>query len=221
MILWISVGLLIPLSVGACTRAAAGGDALVAVGLSQLTVTSGVVRPAGAAGLALRSATIRAVVTRGAGSEAEAAFVYQGPSQDMAPLASGEVRRQFGLKLRARDTCNVVYVMWHIEPTSGIHVSVKSNPGKTEHSQCGDQGYLNVAPSWWRRDLPNIRAGERRVLRASIDARELRVTVDGAPAWVGTLPPEALTFDGPAGMRSDNGDFDVELRSAPGSQSSR
>ena len=30
-----------------------------------------------------------------------------------------DARRQVGLKLRARDGCNVVYVMWRIEPKAG------------------------------------------------------------------------------------------------------
>ena len=203
------------------SRVPDASDTLRPNGLSELSVTSGVVQAAGTSGLALRSPTIRAIVPSAGGSVAEAAFVYLGPSRDRAPLASGEMRQQFGLKLRALDTCNVVYVMWHIAPTSGIHVSVKSNPGETEHSQCGDRGYLNIAASWARGDLAAVRVGERRVIRAQIDQRQLRVTVDGEPAWVGGLPAEAFAFDGPVGIRSDNGDFDVELRSSVGSRSSR
>jgi hypothetical protein len=30
--------------------------------------------------------------------------------------------------------------------------------------------------------------------------------------WSGTLSKEAFGFDGPVGMRSDNGEFDFELR---------
>ena len=33
-------------------------------------------------------------------------------------------------KLRAEDACNLVYVMWRIEPQSRLVVSVKRNPGQ-------------------------------------------------------------------------------------------
>jgi hypothetical protein len=42
----------------------------------------------------------------------------------------------------------------------------------------------------------------------------LRVEVDGALAWRGTLPAEAFAFDGPVGIRTDNGRFAVDLRVA-------
>src|ERR1700722_11927375 len=57
------------------------------------------------------------------GNAAELSFIYLGYAPKLVPLTSGEIRRQLGLKLRAQDTCNVVYVMWHIEPTSGIYVA--------------------------------------------------------------------------------------------------
>ncbi len=147
------------------------------------------------------------------GSVAEMTFVYRGPSRESAPLASGELRRQIGLKLRAQDSCNVVYVMWHIAPTSGIHVSVKSNSGRSTHAQCADRGYLNIQPIW-RRGVSAIRIGIRRTLAAHIDGTRLVVTVDDAPVWEGALPSSAFAFDGPVGIRSDNGEFEVELRAA-------
>jgi hypothetical protein len=190
----------------------ASGD-LVPVALHDLVVTSGSVRPHGA-GLEVVGATTRAVIGTAPRDGVEASFVYEGPSAADAPLASGELRRQIGLKLRARDTCNVVYVMWHIEPTTGIHVAVKTSPSMTRHEECGDRGYVPVAPTSWRRDLPAIRPGERRTLRATIDGRTLAVSVDGIPAWTGQLPPEAFAFDGPAGVRADNGTFLVDLRAS-------
>jgi hypothetical protein len=36
------------------------------------------------------------------------------------------------------------------------------------------------------------------------------MNADGALAWEGRLPPRR-SFDGPVGIRSDNGDFDAEL----------
>jgi hypothetical protein len=160
---------------------------------------------------AIRAPCIRATVDGGLRRGAEIAFVYRGPTSRVEPLASGEVRRQIGLKLRARDTCNVVYAMWHIEPTGGVFVSVKANPGMTAHSQCRDGGYINLRPAT-RADIATIRPGERHTFAARIDGNVLRILADGALAWEGALPPEAFAFDGPIGIRSDNGEFDVELR---------
>jgi hypothetical protein len=146
------------------------------------------------------------------------AFTYQGPSQLTVPLASGELRRQIGLKLRAQNTCNVVYVMWHVAPTGGVYASVKSNPGQSTHAACGDRGYINLKPTWQAQVAP-IQPGEPRSLSASIDDDVLRVSVDGVPAWEGTLPAVSMALEGPIGVRSDNGDFDLTLLASRGSQS--
>jgi hypothetical protein len=55
-------------------------------------------------------------------------FTYLGPTQDVSHLADGEVRSQFGVKLRAQDTCNIVYVMWQFAPAQRIAVSVSAIP---------------------------------------------------------------------------------------------
>jgi hypothetical protein len=157
---------------------------------------------------------VRAVVAGSSGSAAGMQFIYRGPSRGTAPLASGELRRQIGLKLRAQDTCNVVYVMWRIAPTSGIHVQVKSNPGRQKrHEECRDRGYQTIRPES-RRPVPDVRPGESHSLDGFIDGGRLRVLADGVLAWEGTLPDEALDFTGPAGLRSDNGEFEVEFRAS-------
>jgi len=165
----------------------------------------------GAEELALRSGTVRATLGGEARSGLEMSFRFRGDSAETAPLASGELRRQLGIKLRAQNTCNVVYVMWHIAPSSGIHVSVKSNPGQSEHTQCVDNGYIQLSPSSSREVAP-IERDQPRTLEARIDGTTLRVSVDGSVVWDGSLPAEAFEFDGPVGLRSDNGDFDVQLR---------
>jgi hypothetical protein len=70
-------------------------------------------------------------------------FTYLGPTKEVARLGNGEVRSQFGIKLRAQDTCNIVYVMWHFSPDRKIAVSVKRNPGQRTHEDCLDNGYIN------------------------------------------------------------------------------
>src|SRR5262245_41006941 len=111
--------------VSACaTKTTAPGPAsatvasLHKVARQNLCVTEGEVRDAGGGQMEVDSPAMRAVV---AGSEPEVAelrFLYRGPTTETSRLASGEVRRQVALKLRAEDTCNVVYVVWRFEPAS-------------------------------------------------------------------------------------------------------
>jgi len=102
--------------------------------------------------------------------------------------------------------------MWHIEPTSLVAVSVKRNPGQTKHAECLDRGYINLPPSPGAARPPVARAGQSHLLRAVLEGKKLHVTADGASVWDGTLPDQAFEFDGPVGIRSDNGVFDFELR---------
>jgi hypothetical protein len=76
----------------------------------------------------------------------EAHFTLLGSTGNEAMLGSGELRRQFGLKLRAQDVCNLVYAMWRIEPESKLVVSVKSNPGQHTSAECANRGYRNIKP---------------------------------------------------------------------------
>jgi hypothetical protein len=177
----------------------------------QLAATSGELEPLGGVRFAIHSPTLRAELGRQPRRSAELAFVYQGPTQADAPLASGELRRQIGLKLRAQDTCNVVYVMWHIDPEPGLVVSVKSNPGQNRHAECGDRGYSFLRPAR-SEAAPRIEPGQAHLLGAEIRGRSLIVSTDGRETWEGELPPAAFQFDGPVGLRSDNGEFSAELR---------
>lgn len=206
----------VPAGSAASTSTSAGsGPApvgpLVAVDPRELSVSSGVIEDGGPGRFVIRSPVMRAELGRSPRSAAEVSFVYEGPTQTDAPLASGELRRQIGLKLRAQDTCNVVYVMWHIEPAPGIVVSVKSNPGQSRHAECGDRGYRFLEPTTSARAAA-VEPGQTHILGAEIRGRQLRVKSDGRETWVGELPLAAFDFDGPVGMRSDNGEFSVELR---------
>lgn len=180
---------------------------------SALRVSAGRVEPVGAS-LSVRGGGMRAEVRGRGGRSAELAFVYLGPGDHDVPLANGELRRQIGLKLLAEDTCNVIYVMWHLEPDAGVRVSVKRNPGMSTHAECGDRGYVNVAPARGERVV--AAPGARHVLRAELVGRTLRVDADGVRAWEGALPPEADALSGPAGVRSDNGAFVFELSTPDG-----
>lgn len=186
-----------------------GNSAWQTVSHDSLVVTSG--RIDGTDELGFRTPMIRATVGLLARTAIEMEFMYLGPTTETAPFASGEIRRQIGIKLRAHDGCNVVYVMWYVEPQAGLHVSVKSNPDLGT-GDCQDRGYQNAAPTWSRANVRPVAAGEKRMLAARIVGSELQVAVDGEPAWRGRLPPQAFAFDGPVGVRSDNGQFIVTVR---------
>jgi hypothetical protein len=144
----------------------------------------------------------------------EAHFKYLGPTGHEARLGSGEMRRQFGLKLRAQDACNLVYVMWRIEPESKLVVSVKTNPRQHSSAECGNRGYRNIKPL---RAVPvsALRPGDSHSLRAEMSAAHMRVFVDNRLVWEGSVGPDVLAFDGPVGIRSDNARLEIELRTGP------
>ncbi|WP_240359782.1 hypothetical protein [Pyxidicoccus trucidator] len=173
------------------------------VSLSRLKVTQGELRPEPDGQLIVDGPRMRAVVPGSKAASAELRFTVLGPTVQQVALASGEQRQQVGLKLRALDGCNLVYVMWRIAPKPGVVVNYKRNPGQHTSRECGNGGYTTVRPV--RRGSVEAPApGRQHTLRAVLDGPLLRVWADGRLAWEGELPAEALTFDGPVGLRSDN-----------------
>jgi len=143
-------------------------------------------------------------------------FVYRDATEHERALASGDDRRQLGLKLRAANGCNLVYVMWRLDPRPQLDISVKYNPGMATHEECGATGYKKVTRAA-HGSVPLLRLGERHTLHAEIHGDELTVWIDERPAWRGTLPGHARALSGPAGLRSDNLAFDlVAFSAAPG-----
>ena len=213
------------------TPARASESGLAPVLARELVVTSGRIEAEPGAAregapdtdrFLIRSPVLRAWVGQRPRASVEMELTYLGPTADTAPLGSGELRRQIGLELRAEDSCNLLYVMWRIEPVQRLVVSLKSNPGQHQHSECADHGYVNLEPEQ-ARELPPLRLGERHVLRASLLERtpsgvELEVQVDGVSSWRGPLPPAAAALVGPVGLRSDNAQFQVRLRAGSPSQ---
>lgn len=204
-----------PLLLLAISSLASTGGSLLPVTRQQLCVTTGTVTAGEHGALLVEVPEMRAVVASGPARTVEARLRYLGPTKDVKRLASGELRRQLGFKMRAANTCNVVYVMWHIEPDSRLAVSVKSNPGMTTHVQCDAHGYRNLKPSR-QSPVPILRPGEWHRLRAHLAGEELSVSLDGHAVWQGRIGAEGMAFDGPVGLRSDNGRFELELfQSAP------
>jgi hypothetical protein len=190
----------------------ASGPALQRIDRNDFCVTNGAVSMLPGGRLAVDAPSSRAVVVAAAKNTAdqvaEIRFRYLGPTPNSKPLASGELRRQIGLKLRAEDTCNLLYVMWHIEPDATVAVSIKRNAGTHTHEQCRAGGYVNFKTQR-RKNLP-IRPGQTHTLRAELYGNDLTVTADGKVAWQGTFGNELVPLDGPPGFRTDNARFEFE-----------
>ena len=141
---------------------------------------------------------MRATIKGTTGKSIAVYFTYLGPTRETSRLADGEIRNQFGVKLRAQDTCNCVYVMFHFEKNVGVSVQVKRNPGKKTHEDCLDRGYESVS----FHPTPFVKVNTPHTLAAKLESRMLTVSADG-DAWQVILPG-VIDFDGPAGLRSDN-----------------
>ncbi len=174
-------------------------------------MTEGVISELPGLRLAVNVPKMRAYLNAPTPPVLEAQFVYLGASENEAELAPGEIRRQFGLKLRAQDACNLVYVIWRVEPKARLVVSVKSNPGEHISTQCGNGGYRNIKPRS-SSPVPVLYSGAVHTIHAEMHETEMRVSIDGSVVWVGSVGQEALAFDGPVGIRSDNVRLQIELR---------
>jgi hypothetical protein len=187
------------------------GSRLMPVSRANLCVTEGAIEALPGQQLSVNVPKMRAYVNAYTQPVAEVRFTYLGPTPHEAPLASGEMRRQFGLKLRAQDACNLVYAMWRIEPESKLVVSVKSNPGQHSSAECGNRGYQNIKPSH-SSPIPALTAGVSHTLRAQMNGAEMQVFADNSLVWEGSVGQDALSSDGPVGMRSDNARLEIDLR---------
>jgi len=184
---------------------------------SAMQVTEGALATYGHQGqVRTRDAAMRAVV-RDHGHHADRArlsFQLLGPSTTTSALGSGIVRQQIGLKMLAADPCNLVYVMWHSAPTQAIEIQVKSNPGETTSAQCGNGGYNTIAQIPLTMPISPLKshALEARVRPAGNGAAYLAVFADRVMVWEGALPAQLVAnLSGPAGVRSDNGDYVFRL----------
>jgi hypothetical protein len=172
--------------------------------LSDFDVSDGKIEPAAGNRLMVSSKEMRATLKKtGASQNVTVPFTYLGPTSEVSHLGNGDVRHQFGLKLKAQDICNVVYVMWNFD-TQKIAVSVKLNPGQQTHEQCLDRGYINNIKPRLLKAPPAVHVDQPHTLSADLEGQELRVKTDGAVVWEGTLVPVVLKFEGPVGLRSDN-----------------
>jgi hypothetical protein len=209
----VAARLLVPVAVIA-QRPSGPEAALPRFGRDQLEVTEGTIEEASHGRLSVATPKMRAVARMATAQSVELRFTYLGPTATGEALASGEMRRQIGLKLRAADPCNLVYVMWRIDPKPALVVSLKTNAGQHTSEDCGNGGYENIrAPH--ATPVTRIQPGSAHVLRAELGADHLTVWAEGEIVWEGALPAEAYKRDGPVGIRSDNARFEFDLAAAP------
>jgi len=185
---------------------------MMRISRQNLCVTEGNIESAGDK-LTVDVPKMRAYVNQATPQIVEAHFTFLGPTGKDIPLGSGEMRRQFGLKLRAGDACNLVYAMWRIEPQSKLVVSVKSNPGQHSSAECGNRGYTNIKPAKGS-SVPILRPGSPHVLRAEMNGEQLKIFVDRALVWEGSVGADGGAMKGPVGVRSDNARLQFELFAA-------
>jgi hypothetical protein len=165
---------------------------------------------------------IRATLHRLTPQRIESHVRYFGPTKRVVPLGSGEIREQFGFKMRAQDPCNLVYVMWRFKtPDDAEHgkvvVQIKSNPGMHTSAECKNNGYRTIETAQ-QLSIPVPKEGEFHTLRASLNEQHLVVILDNDaddPVWEGDLDAASTTLAGPAGIRSDNVKLELKLFAPP------
>src|SRR5215469_15274706 len=167
-------------------------------------VTDGKIESAAGKRLKVSTKEMRATLKFTTEQTATVKFTYLGPTKEVAHSGSRDVPSQFGIRLRAHDDCNAVYVMWHFAPDQKIAVSVKRNPGKRTYAECLDHGYVNNLKPRLSDAPPAVEPNQPHVLTATMSGSDLSVTADNKLVWWGDLGPVALTLRGPVGLRSDN-----------------
>jgi len=142
----LAVGFFSMVACGTNLSQAAPG-AWMTIDRDNLCVTEGAIEKSSGDRSRVDVPKMRAYATVATAQSVEVRFTYSSPTGKEARLGSGEMRRQFGLKLRAQDACNLIYAIWRIEPESKLVVSVKRNPGAHSGAECGNRGYQNIRPN--------------------------------------------------------------------------
>jgi hypothetical protein len=180
-----------------------------AVPVANLCVTEGSIESSSPVRAVVKVPKMRAYLNRPSSDPAELRVTFLGATTSEARLGSGAWREQFGLKLRAADPCNLLYVMWRLKPRSELVVSIKQNPGQRTSAECGNHGYRNLKPRF-HAALPELAPGGSHRLRAETDAESLKAFVDERLVWEGPLEA-ASSLSGPVGLRTDNVQLEFEL----------
>jgi hypothetical protein len=139
-------------------------------------------------------------------NKAQLNFTYNGQPSPLVLLSDGTWKSQVCIKVKAEDTCNVVYVCWQVAGNggpNGLLVQLKSNPGDHTDAECPNGiGYSPMNPTS-SATPPTITNGSTHSLNASVSGTTLTVSCDGKVCWVGEIPAAGM-ISAPMGIRSDN-----------------
>jgi hypothetical protein len=189
---------------------------MLLVARAHLQLTRGGLRPEGEDWLSMVGPSVRAHLKTGRSSSGVLLFRYLGPTTETVELASAGPVRQIGLKLCALNTCNLLYVMWRIEPREEILLAIKRNPGLATHTECGARGYNEVARLAVPGSSCSATGGQVCRLQASVggphDGFVTTIQVGDEKIWSGPLESQHMSgLSGPTGIRADNGRFEFKL----------
>lgn len=174
---------------------------------------------------ALNGERLRVEETGGPHLKAGLLFRYFGISDETRPLASGTVISQITLRMFLDDPCNLVNINWRFLPEEELIVSLKTNQGMTTSPECGADGYtffnetvlpVNFPPQGSTSTTDSMYHSLFATIEqfpdpsnSSNTLRELVVCADGNEVYRAIAPGMTLSFDHRAGLRMDNGKFEV------------
>jgi len=188
-----TVGLLLFVFCAACAQMPAKK---IAVSGGNLCVTEGAVENGAGGRLSVDAPKMRAYVNTWSSQAIEAQFTYLGPTAEESKLGSGEIRRQFGLKLRAQNACNLCTPCGDLSRNRRLWFQSREILTKPEA----------------RSAETTLRLGDTHTLGAELNGEELRVFVDNRAVWEGSIGPDAQDLQGPVGIRSDNVRLALDLK---------
>jgi len=159
----------------------------------------------------INSNTLRAHSTKVGSQFVKLEFSANSLNKEVVPLDSGEERRQIGIFMRAKNQCNLLYVMLRFEGEKiNTVVQKKTNENQSTHSECGSNGYETLKPK--HQELTNaITYGKPYILNAVIEKSQLSVYLDKTLVWFGGVDLSDLPLIGYAGIRADNIEMDFNF----------
>jgi hypothetical protein len=184
---------------------------LIPIKFSELKVTKGIVTEIAPDEFLVETPSLRGTVSTQIDTIACLKFRYFGVTDKRDKSGDGYEHHQIGIQLLAKNSCNLLYVMWRLQPEELV-IKVKHNPGQTKHSECGNHGYHTID----RMPYPGFQIDEPHELLASISDIDsanikLQVWIDQQVA-LQTQIDRALLHNTPGvpGIRSDNGKYQFQ-----------